>query len=191
MKFSDDEIIAAIEQDKPLAQEIEYLYDKNFNSVMKYITSNSGNKQDAEDIFQEALTIFVLKVQDGSYRKESSIGTLLYAIAKNLWFKQLAARRTEEKTTLRDTQFAEIEELSKQLEKRIGAQQAEQHINNIIGQLGKCREILTYFFIDRLSLEEINQRMPEYKNPDVIKVTKHNCFKKMLEKIQTLLDSYN
>ena len=63
---------------------IKYLY-RFSGRVKKYVIENNGTKDDALDIFQEALVIFCQKVNDRNFTLTSKPETFLYGIAKNLW----------------------------------------------------------------------------------------------------------
>ena len=65
------------------------LYKFYFPSVASYIKQNLGSNEDAEDVFQEAITVLLQKVRQSDFVLTSSLKTYLYAIAKNLWLKRL------------------------------------------------------------------------------------------------------
>jgi len=67
----------------------QLLYKFYFPSVASYIMQNMGNKEDAEDIFQEAILVLLQKVRQPDFVLTSALKTYLYAIAKNLWLKRL------------------------------------------------------------------------------------------------------
>lgn len=85
--MTDERIIALLlEQKENKALRVLYGYQK---PIIQYIKSNQGNKQDAEDIFQEALAFFCEKVVAENFKPTSSINTYLYGVCKNLWRNQL------------------------------------------------------------------------------------------------------
>ena len=58
---------------------LEYIYKKFYPSVKAFVNSNSGNDDDARDIFQEAIIVIYRKVNDESFvnRKTRATFTLL------------------------------------------------------------------------------------------------------------------
>ena len=42
---------------------LRFLYHEHFELLSRYILNNSGNEQDAEDIFQEVVVAFINLVQ--------------------------------------------------------------------------------------------------------------------------------
>ncbi|WP_310992737.1 RNA polymerase sigma factor [Aequorivita marina] len=65
------------------------LYKDNFGKISNFVQNNSGNKTDAEDLFQDAMMVLVEKLRQDHFQLTASINTYVYAICKNLWFKKL------------------------------------------------------------------------------------------------------
>ncbi len=71
------------------------LYKDNFYKISNFVQNNSGNKADAEDLFQDAMMVLVEKLRQDHFQLTASINTYIYAICKNLWFKKLRDRNFE------------------------------------------------------------------------------------------------
>ena len=87
---------------------LEAVYDTIFPSIMRMVETNSGSKEDAQDIFQEALVVVYRKLKVGSLELECSLKTYLYAVCRNLWMEKL--RKTDKLSSLKDT-YPEIIDL--------------------------------------------------------------------------------
>ena len=72
-----------------------YIYKNSFRPVRHLITTNSGNEEDARDIFQEALVILYKKLKSNNLRLYCSVSTFIYSIARLLWLKELKKRGKE------------------------------------------------------------------------------------------------
>jgi RNA polymerase sigma factor (sigma-70 family) len=72
---------------------LEYIYKKFFPSVKAFVNSNSGNDDDARDVFQEAIVVIYRKVSDKSFALTCSFKTYVYSIVKHLWLKELEKRK--------------------------------------------------------------------------------------------------
>src|SRR5437870_1143850 len=66
-----------------------HLYKRNIDPIRSYIIRNSGTTADVEDMLQESLIILWQNAQKADFTLSSKLDTYLYAIAKNLWLKQL------------------------------------------------------------------------------------------------------
>jgi DNA-directed RNA polymerase specialized sigma24 family protein len=71
-------------------------YTEFYPSVEKYVLMNSGNAQDAEDVFQDTVMVLLNYVCKDDFKLTCSMKTLVFAISRRLWLKQLRNRsRTE------------------------------------------------------------------------------------------------
>lgn len=70
----------------------KYLYDKSLPLIKKYILSNNGTIEDAEDVFHDSIIVLIHNLRN-NVKITSELSTYLYSIAKNLWLRRLAAKR--------------------------------------------------------------------------------------------------
>jgi RNA polymerase sigma factor (sigma-70 family) len=71
----------------PLA--LKKLMDALFPPISNYVLSNSGTAEDAEDVFMYGINVLLIKAQLGTLRQEAQLSTILYAICRNHWLKNL------------------------------------------------------------------------------------------------------
>ena len=74
-------------------QAYEILYKFYFPVVESFILKNSGNREDARDIFQETILVLLSKVPTEDFELTSSLKTYLFSISSNLWLKRLRQAR--------------------------------------------------------------------------------------------------
>ena len=146
--MTDERIIALLlEQKENKALRVLYGYQK---PVIQYIKSNQGNKQDSEDIFQEALAFFCEKVVTENFKPTSSINTYLYGVCKNLWRNQLRKKRhdlTDQTLEVEEEQLEDTSEMLSRAEKAISS----------LGK--KCIDLLQLFYFESLKMDEIAQKL--------------------------------
>ncbi len=142
--MTDDRILTLLHsQRESKALRALYSYQK---PIIKYITSNQGNKHDAEDIFQEALALCCEKVVSQNFKPSSAINTYLYGVSKNLWRNQLRKKRpdyTDKTIDVEDEIIEQDHDLLKDAEKAISS----------LGK--KCIELLQLFYFQPLKMDEI------------------------------------
>lgn len=68
---------------------ISFIYKKSYAQVKYYVTSNSGDTMDAEDVFQDALVFLYKQIDADEFRLTCSFNTYLYSICKHLWLQKL------------------------------------------------------------------------------------------------------
>lgn len=94
--MTDNEIIESIRNGKR-EKPIKVLY-KEFPSIRANIISSGGNKEIAEEIFNDALLLLIEKVSQPGFELSSKLSTYLYGIARFLWKNEL--RRQQKKQDL-------------------------------------------------------------------------------------------
>jgi RNA polymerase sigma factor (sigma-70 family) len=170
--MKDSEILAKIRQGDEGA--LDYLYKKNYKMMTKMVINNSGNEDEAKDIYQEALIVFWQKAVSGNLVLSSKISTFIYSICQNLWRKELE-RKSRLSSEEKDS--PEINDVDRQ--ERIAI------INESINNLGEtCRKILTYYYFDNLSMNDIAEKMG-FANADTAKTKKYKCKKELDELIKS------
>lgn len=94
VRFSDSDIIMALTKETDQYNNvIVYVYEQNFDRVMAMIMNKGGNDFDAEDVFQEALVLFIHSVRKGSFKGTAKVSTYIYSICHNLWINSLNKRK--------------------------------------------------------------------------------------------------
>lgn len=74
-------------------QAYEILYKFYFPMVENFVLKNSGNRDDARDVFQETILVLLDKVPTEDFELTSSLKTYLFSISSNLWLKRLRQAR--------------------------------------------------------------------------------------------------
>jgi RNA polymerase sigma factor (sigma-70 family) len=165
---------------------------KHFPMIRKLIRSNGGNTKDAEDIFQEALIILIRKAKDKDFRLTAQLSTYLFSVCRFLWKDQLKrlnnAQITYGVVTGQPgdaaTYLTESEEASlyTEVEKENRAKLAEKVLQEL---KDRCREILLFFYQDRLSLKDIATRMG-YNSENTAKNQKYKCLEAARNRLKEL-----
>lgn len=173
--YSDGELLLALRSGESIDASVSYLYTAYFDNLTNFIRVNQGSQQDAEDVFQEMIVVFIDLVQRGKFRSESSIKTFLYAIMRNLWLNELKKRH---RSLVRDTEYHTWEDRTDQdISERIEANEARRQVFSLMDKLGDmCKRILVYYYYDNLSMKDIVERL-NYDNEQVVRNKKYKCMK--------------
>ena len=167
----DAEILERIERGDEKA--LEFLYKKHFRMMTRLVVSNNGTPDEAKDIYQEALVVFWQKAINGNLTLTSKISTYLYSICLNLWRKEL-----DRKSRLTNEEKDGVEYLDDEREERVRI------IRECIDELGDpCRRILSYYYFDGLSMNDIAEKM-NFANTDTAKTKKYKCKKRLDELVK-------
>jgi RNA polymerase sigma factor (sigma-70 family) len=151
---------------------IETIYKQNYNMVQTLIVNNSGNAEDAKDVFQEAVIILYEKARSGTFELNCLIRTYVYSVCKRLWLKRLhqMQRFTPEIETLEETVAVE-EEMEAHDQHNSDFQLMEKAMQN----LGEpCKSLLESYYLHKKSMVAIAEEFG-YTNADNAKNQKYKC----------------
>lgn len=155
-----------------IEKELRSLY-KKLPEMKKFLRSLGCPKEKSEDIFQEALLVYVRKVEEGI---ELSVEPFFYVrnTCKFLWYNQ---SRKESKNQEVEIGEAVSAEESSWLEKENLFKQMEEVVNQLDEA---CRNILQFFYGLSMSMDDIAKKVG-LRSGKVVKVQKHRCLKKAKE----------
>jgi len=159
---------------------LSYLYETTLRKVRQYILKNNGSKDDANDIFQDAVVILFTQVRADKFNPSYSIDAFIYSVARNLWIDK--SRRDKRFTNYDSTQQIDyISDDNSHLDNLIETEKTNA-MSLVFNQLDeKCKKILSYVIYEKLSMREIKDKMG-YTSEDVAKTNHYRC-KQYLSKI--------
>ncbi len=179
--MSDKRIIELIRKGKD-ALALKKLYS-NYPAVVKLIIESGGSPEDAKDIFQDALSIFVMKVADDNFTLTSSISTYIFGICKNLNHEKM--RNTKKRINFEKTLSKEEHEISNTVSKYLEEEEKYKKIDKALEKTGsKCLKLLQLYYYQRFSMKQI-AKILGYNNESSAKTQKYKC----LEKVRKLVDT--
>lgn len=68
-------------------------YKENIRYIQGYILRNSGNSEDVEDVFQDALVVLYQKLKSDFLELKVPVKTYFYGICKNVWRNRLRKKK--------------------------------------------------------------------------------------------------
>ena len=155
---------------------IEMLYLYFFPMVARFILSNNGTKEDAEDIFQEGIIAFFNQIKGGDLALKCKLKTYCYSICRNLWLKKIKLKKPD---TLHIEDREEFIKMDADFFKTIELNEEKRAMLELINQLGgDCKTLLTYFYYERLEMKEIAFRM-NFASDQVARNKKVKCLRKL------------
>lgn len=154
------------------------LYKTHYPVVYHYIINNSGDEDEAAEIYQQAFIILYEKLQDSSFELQSSAGTFLYAISRNLWLATLKARRRFADITYSDNYSEQVSD-DNEMHRIIAREKEFEAMDSSLELLGEpCKSLLKAFYHEMMSMEQIAEQMG-YTNADNAKNQKYKCLQRL------------
>jgi RNA polymerase sigma factor, sigma-70 family len=171
--YAEVDLLSAVRKGDQLNSAIYFIYQQYSQTVSSFIRANSGTEQDAEDVFQETVVIFIDLVRKNKYRGEAGIKTFLVSIARNIWLNEL---KKKQRSGIREQIFENNREQKEMdVSQYIADREVKQQFMTMIERLGEhCKKILTLFYYENLSMKEIVQHLP-YENEQVVRNKKYKC----------------
>lgn len=159
---------------------IKNFYKDNFKYIRGYVLQNSGNKEDVEDVFQDALVLLYQKLESDSLELTTTLRTYFFAICKNLWKKRL---QKKSKVLTTDTVFEISEELDDDILQRIENQDREHVYRKYFLQLSAaCQKLLSLVFEEK-SMRQIAEETGYSEG--YARKKKFECKKHLIERIES------
>ncbi|WP_299215336.1 sigma-70 family RNA polymerase sigma factor [uncultured Dokdonia sp.] len=158
---------------------LKKLYTENFPKVAAFIQKNNGNKEQAKDIFQEAMVVLWKAVKTEKFKatNATAVQGYLYMIAKNKWTDHLrSASYKKEVSSDAVMNYAEMQETHGIDEDHYD--QKLQKAKLAFAQLGtECKELLSKFYFSKNSFEELAQDLG--LNIASVKNKKYRCMQRL------------
>jgi len=178
-QYSDSELLSGLKSGDEMkkGKALRFIYKDSFPIVKSYILKNSGNEEDAADVFQDALIIFYEKIRLGQFELTSALQTYIYAVSRNIWLKRLKLSQKQLKYN------PETEEVIIELElfDIVEDEDRYQKVSQALSEMGEaCQKILMLYYFERKRMKEIAVNM-NFKNEQGAKNKKSKCLKKIRE----------
>ncbi|CAL2088994.1 sigma-70 family RNA polymerase sigma factor [Tenacibaculum sp. 190524A05c] len=142
----------------------------------KYVSSN----EDVLDVYQDAIIAFQEQAMRGKTENLTcSLKTYLFGIGKYMLYEK-NRKRNKEVNLSHDNIEDDYDVVKVDIDDADGVVSLQQKaIEKAMASLGKkCREILTLFYYNNLTIDEIKEYL-NYDNKNVVKSQKSRCLKQL------------
>ena len=172
--------VSTFEQEKQLLeglaandrQVIEVIYRENYPMVQAFILNNSGNGDEARDIFQEAMIVLFEKAVSGSFELNCQLKTYMYSVCRRLWLKRLQQLQRYGSLIENVEETITVEEDLEMHEKHNADLVLMETAMSKIGE--PCKSLLDAYYIQKKNMQEIATDFG-YTNADNAKTQKYKC----------------
>lgn len=180
----DEQILELLRQgrdDKALSA----LY-RHLPGIRRMIRFYGGRREEAEDIFQEALIIFCRKAREPAFRLSSGSYAYLYSVCRLLWSDELRRQQRRPLTAL-----GELDPVEPDAQEAVSAELRYKLAERVVdGLADRCRDLLQLFYTGQLKLKDIAAAMG-YSSEQSAKNQKYKCLEAARERYRQALQSDN
>ncbi len=179
---NDNEILEALRSKVPqrINAALKHLCQsgKLQGAVRQRVFAQRGDDNDAREMLNQALVVFLNFVEDGKYDpSKSAISTYIVSIAARMYYTR---RRSEQRRVAMHDRSMDlgIEETETNPEYDMNLQHQKAYLDKLLQMTGdKCRQLLQLHG-HSYSMVEIAEKL-QYKSPDSAKMAVHDCRKKL------------
>ena len=173
-----DSILLAELRKAEINQPVRQLYNDYFDLLSTFLRTKGASQDDASDLFQETIIVFIDMVKTGRYKGEGSIKNYLFGIAKNLWLEEI---RSRERRIKRQKTFSYSEPVQEDSETRLFQKELQAVWLKIFDAIGEiCKKILVGFYYEKLSMREL-LNSSGFASEQALRNKKSKCMKSLKE----------
>lgn len=144
--------------------------------VLQLILTNSGDEDDAKDIFQESVIVLYTKVRSGNFELNSKLKTFIYSVSRRLWLKRLH-QMSRNSSEVKDLE--ELVPVEQDIEHHKERDKQFKQMEQALLKLGEpCKTIIEDFYIHHRSMQDICEKFG-YTNADNAKTQKYKCLQRL------------
>ena len=146
------------------------LFKAHEGMIANHVFQHSGNEDDVKDLMQDTLVAIWQNVRKPDFQLSAKLSTYLFAIAKNLWLKQLEKRkRIKGEQFITGKEMADSQDPAEKMDHSL-VQKAMDLLQD------KCRNILIMFYFDGFDMDTI-AKANGLSSATVAKAKKYQCLK--------------
>lgn len=176
---SQNALVKAIKSNDSKA--LKSLYTANYYKVEHMVVNNSGSKEHAKDIYQEAFITVWKNIKNDSFipQNETAVQGYLYQIAKNKWMDMVNSSRFKKTTVLEDEYiFHDKNNHEKETEEQEFFSQKLEKTMSIFKTMGQpCKGLLMAFYFEKKSLRDISHELKIEET--TARNNKYRCMEKL------------
>ena len=177
--FADRELLEGIRNRNNKV--LEYIYEQWYPMILELVTRHSGNADDAQDIFQDAMVVVYNKIKNDELDLVCALKTYFYSICKRLSYKLIKQKNKHSKF---DMDYQEVADTSDENSEAIYENEIEkisiyrQHLLNLTDDARKLLQL----YLNNHSLKEICEVMG-YNSESYAKSRKYNIKEDLKKRI--------
>ena len=171
---TDSEVVLGILNDSK--DTLNKLYTSFFPMILQMVLSNSGDEDDAKDIFQESIIVLYNKVKTGNFELNSKLKTFIYSVCYRLWLKRL---KQKGKSSNNVDELDNLVAVENDIEHHEEKDKQFKQMDKALQFLGEpCKTIIEDYYLQNKSMQDICDKFG-YTNADNAKTQKYKCLQRL------------
>ena len=163
--------------------QLKAIYEFNYPKVETFVLKNSGSKEEAKDVYQEAFIAVWHNVKSDKFTPLSvdSIHAYIFTIAKNKWMDVLRSNGFKKTVAVSQLKHFDVSiENSSEIDDDILNNKRLQNVMQAFNYLGEaCKGLLTKFYFEKKSMQLIADEL--LLDAASTRNKKYRCMQKLRE----------
>jgi len=155
-------------------------YQEFFPVIEKHVLLNSGNKDDAKDLFQEVLVALYRNFGQKNARLTTDLKSYIFVIGQKMWYKELRFRKRYH-ARLEDFQKLDPWKES-EMDKYLEQKRFSLYQKHIVKLPEDCRKLFK-FISEKITIEDLKKKM-DFSSGEYTKRRKYMCIQKLIKLIK-------
>jgi len=155
------------------------MYDEFFPKIRRMVTTNSGNADDARDVFQDAMVIIYKNALKPDFVLTCPFYNFLYPICKFVWLRKLNEKSRKE-VTIQDEDGFIVEENIEDVIHQASRHKLFKEKFVLLGE--KCQQVIQ-LALQKKKMREIAVLL-NYKNEQTARQQHFKCKKQLIALVQ-------
>lgn len=153
---------------------VKAIYSEFAPRIQRMVASHGGTKEDARDVFQEALVVIWRKARVDGFELTSSFYSYLYGICFYTWQREKKKKDNNTVTLAPGTELKDNQDIEKELEISERRKLFKQHLDKMDDS---CQRVLRIFFAG-VKMQDIADKVG-VDNEHAARNRKYRCQKKL------------
>ncbi|MBX7225395.1 MAG: sigma-70 family RNA polymerase sigma factor [Chitinophagales bacterium] len=171
---TEEDFLRGVRQDDAVV--LKRLYKMHYPMILNLVLNNSGDEDEAKDLYQEGFMAFYEQVRREGFQLNCKIKTYIYSICRRLWLKRLGEKSKFSKKIKDDDDFHDLLED----EPFLAENEIKIEVMNMsMAKLGEpCKSLIEDFYVHHMSMGEISDKFG-YTNAENAKNQKYKCLQRL------------
>lgn len=190
LQYTTQEILKGILENNNVI--VQYIYDRYFHDIRKFIEKFGGSKDDALDVFQDGIIVIYEQMKSGEVKEITNFRTYFFSICKFKWFNTIRDGKFGDYTTVEMEEILPAFEFKQVSEGWSDVLEKERRVKiyfNSFMELSSTCQMMIRYVAHGWAIEDIATKM----NFSVLYTYKKRqlCLNKLIEVVNKKLNESN
>jgi len=190
LQYTTQEILKGILENNSVI--VQYIYDRYFHGIRKFIEKFGGSKDDALDVFQDGIIVIYEQMKSGNVKEIANFRAYFFSICKFKWFNTIRDGKFSDYATVEMEEILPAFEFKQVSESWSDVLEKERRVKvyfNSFMELSSTCQMMIRYVAHGWAIEDIAAKM-DFSVPYTYK-KRQLCLNKLIEVVTKKLNESN